>query len=128
MGQSVVSCHGVTLNPEEAEPTDEFHKIFVERVEDEYYIRIEHEMTKTHHISFIAALSSDRLQMVKLYPEGNAEARFKITGVKKIFFYCNKDGLFSIDVVKGIDDREKSHDDTEERRQLERTADMLFGN
>ena len=41
MGQSVVSCHGVTLKPEEAEPTDEFHKIFVERVEDEYYVRIE---------------------------------------------------------------------------------------
>lgn len=44
----------------------------------------------------------------------------------KIFFYCNKDGLFSIDVVRGIDDREKSYDDTQERRELEKTADMLF--
>ena len=80
--------------------------IFIERVEDEYFVRIDHEMTKTHYISFIAAVSSDRCQMVKLYPEGEAEARFKISGVRKIYFYCNHDGLFSQDVVKGIADKE----------------------
>lgn len=58
--------------------------------------------TKEHYISFVAA-SSDGMQLVKLYPEGNAEARFKIRGVKRIFFYCNRDGLFSIDPVKGVD-------------------------
>lgn len=127
MGEAVIQCHGVQLFPAEAEQTDENHMIFIERVEDEYYVRIDHEMTKNHYISFIAASSSDRIQMVKLYPEGGAEARFKISGVRKIFFYCNRDGLFSIDVVKGIDDREKSYDDTEERRALEKTADMLLG-
>ena len=127
MGEAVIQCHGVQLLPAEAEQTDENHMIFIERVEDEYYVRIDHEMTKDHYISFIAASSSDRIQMVKLYPEGNAEARFKISGVRRIFFYCNRDGLFSIDVVKGIDDKEKSYDDTEERRELEKTADMLFG-
>lgn len=43
--------------------------------------------------------SSDDMQMRTLYPEGNAEARFKIRGVRRIFFYCNRDGLFSIDPV-----------------------------
>ena len=57
-------------------------------------------MTKQHYISFIAALSSDKIQMIKLYPEGNAEARVKINGVKRILFYCNRDGLFSMNVVK----------------------------
>ena len=52
----------------ELEDVDENHKISVERIEDEYYVRIEHEMTKSHYISFIAAVSSDRIQMVKLYP------------------------------------------------------------
>ena len=127
MGEAVIQCHGVQLFPEEAEKSDERHMIFIERVEDEYYVRIDHEMTKGHYISFIAAASSDRIQMVKLYPEGNAEARFKISGVKKIYYYCNRDGLFSIDVVKGIDDRDRSYDDTSERRELEKTADMLFG-
>ena len=31
---------------------------------------------------------------VKLDPEGNAQARFKRNMVKKIYFYCNRDGLF----------------------------------
>ena len=127
MGQSVITCHGIMLNPEEASQTDEEHMIFVERVEDEYYVRIDHEMTKSHYISFIAALSSDRVEITKLYPEGNPEARFRISGVKKICFYCNKHGLYTMDVVKGIDDRDKSHDDTQERKELEETARKLFG-
>ena len=97
MGEAVIHCHGVLLTPSEAEKTDENHKFFIERVEDEYYVRIEHEMTKHHYISFVAALSSDHIQMTKLYPEGNPEVRFKRNGVKKILFYCNRDGLFSID-------------------------------
>ena len=127
MGEAVVYCHGVLLQPEEEEETDEDHKIFVERVEDEYFVRIEHEMSKNHYISFIAAVSSDRMQLVKLYPEEEAQARLKINGVKKIYFYCNRSGLFSINLVKGIDDRESSYDDTEERRELEKAAKMLFG-
>lgn len=127
MGEAVIQCHGIQLKPEEAEETDEEHKIFLERVEDEYYVQIEHEMSKKHYISFIAAVSSDRIQMVKLYPQGNAETRFKINSVKKIYFYCNRSGLFSIDPVKGIDDREKGYDDVEERRELEKTAEILFG-
>ena len=75
----------------------------------------------------MAAASSDDMQLVKLYPEGNAEARFKIRGVRRIFFYCNRDGLFSIDPVKGVDDKESGYDDSQERRKLEKAADMLFG-
>ena len=127
MGEAVVQCHGILLAPCQAEETDENHMIFIERVEDEYYVRMEHDMTKEHYISFVAALSSDKMQMVKLYPEGNAEARFKINGVKRILFYCNRDGLFSMDVVKGIDDRQVSYEDVEERRELERMANRLFG-
>ena len=84
-------------------------------------------MKKNHYISFIAAQSSDRLQLVKLYPEGNAQTRFKIGGVKRILFYCNRDGLFYVDPVKGIDDKESGYDDIEERRELEKTAKFLFG-
>ncbi|MGN0159993.1 MAG: helix-turn-helix domain-containing protein [Lachnospiraceae bacterium] len=127
MGEAVINCHGVLMTVAEPEETDENHKIFIEKVEDEYYVRIEHDMTKSHYISFVAAQSSDRLQMVKLYPEGNAEARFKIGGVKRILFYCNRDGLFYIDPVKGIDDRESGYDNREERRELERAARVLLG-
>ena len=99
MGEAVVQCHGILLTPCQAEEVDGKHKIYIDRIEDEYYVCIEHDMSKGHYISFIAALSSDRLQMIKLYPEGNAEARFKINGVKRIVFYCNRDGLFAIPPV-----------------------------
>ena len=127
MGQAVIHCHGILLNPCRAEETDKNHMIFVERVEDEFYVRIDHDMTKQHYISFVAALSSDRIQMVKLYPEGNAEARVQLRGVKKLYFYCNRDGLFSLTVKKGIDDKQTCYDDAEERRALEKTAERLFG-
>ena len=99
-GEAVIHCHGVLLTAEEPEEANQNHQIYIEQIEDEYFVRIEHSMSKSHYISFIAALSSDRIQTVKLYPEGNAETRFKISGVKRIFFYCNKDGLFYVDLTK----------------------------
>ncbi|MDD5899696.1 MAG: helix-turn-helix domain-containing protein [Lachnospiraceae bacterium] len=94
MGQSVVSCHGIVLPPLEAEEAEGKHEIVLQKAEDEYFVFVDHEMTKEHYISFLAAVSSDRVQIVKLYPEGNAEARFKISGVRMLYFYCNRDGLF----------------------------------
>lgn len=126
-GSAAISCHGIALKPCEAESSDEEHKIFIEKSDNEYYVRIEHEMSKTHYISFIAALSADRLQLAKLYPESEAHARFKMDGVKKIFFYCNRDGLYSLDVVRGIDDIEAGYDHTKEREELEKAAKVLFG-
>ena len=127
MGEAAISCHGVTLTPLTAEETDERHMIFIEGVEDEYFVRIDHEMTKQHYISFIAALSGDRMEIVKLYPEGNAETRFKVRGVRQLLFYCNRDGLFSVRVHPAIDARPASRDDSAERRALEETAKKLFG-
>ena len=97
MGEAASHCHGIQLTPLEAEPADEHHMAVIERIEDEYYVRIDRSMTKEHYISFVAAASSDDIQIVKLYPEGSAEARFKIRGVRRILFYCNRDGLFMAD-------------------------------
>jgi len=127
MGEAVMHCHGVLLEPAQMECTDERHKIFVEGVEDEYYVRVEHDMTKSHYISFLAALSPDRIQMVKLYPEGNAEARFQTRGVQRICFYCNRDGLYYTDVRRAIDGRRSACDDAAERRTLEQAAKALPG-
>lgn len=96
MGQTVVQCHGVTLVPEQAQEPDEDHAISVERIEDEYYVSLDHEMTKQHYISFIAAVADDGIQIRKIYPESTAEARFRIAGVRKFLCYCNRDGLFGL--------------------------------
>ena len=94
-GEALVQCHGIRLMPLEAEPADAAHGVALEPVEDEYNVTLDHPMTKEHYISFIAAVAPERIELVKLYPEGAAEARFKVRGVKKLFWYCNRDGLFS---------------------------------
>ena len=100
MGEAVIQCHGVQLMPCQEEEIDEKHSMSIEMIEDEYFVRVEHEMTKSHYISFIAAVCVDKIHIIKLYPEGNAEVRFPIRGVRKILFCCNQDGLFGCNVKR----------------------------
>ena len=93
-GDALISCCGIQLPPLEAEEMDEEHGITVETVEDEHFISICHPMTKEHFISFLAFITCDRVQLVKFYPEGNAEARMQLRGRGTLYFYCNRHGLF----------------------------------
>ncbi len=93
LGEAVVSCCGVALPPLEADDVDFAHEITVEQVEDEHFVVVKHEMTKTHYISFLAYVTSDKLQLIKLYPEGNAECRFQFRGRGYLYLYCNRHGL-----------------------------------
>lgn len=93
-GDAVISCCGVTLPPLETEESDAEHTLTMEKVEDEQFLTISHPMTKQHYISFIAFVTSDRLQQVKLYPEGEAQTRLSLRGHGFVYFYCNKHGLF----------------------------------
>ena len=93
-GSALVSCCGITLPPLEAEEADEDHGITIENVEDEHFITVHHPMTKEHFISFLAFVTCDRIQMVKFYPEGNAETRMQLRGMGQLYYYCNRHGLF----------------------------------
>lgn len=92
-GNALISCCGITLPPLEAEDMDDAHRPVIEPVEDEHFITVPHPMTKQHYISFLAYLTSDRLQLVKLYPEGNAETRLRLRGRGMLYLYCNHHGL-----------------------------------
>lgn len=98
MGDALISCCGVTLPSLEAEEPDADHRITIEKVEDEHFITIHHPMTKIHFISFVAFLTTDRVQFVKLYPEGNAETRLKLYGCGYLYFYCNHHGLMRLKI------------------------------
>lgn len=93
-GEAVISCCGVALPPLETEEVDSEHELCVEKSDGEYYAHSEHEMSREHYISFICTVSDDGYEMKKLYPEGPTEARFRISGVKQMYFFCNKHGLF----------------------------------
>ena len=100
LGEAVISCCGVTLPPQEAEEADREHGIRAELVEDELYVSVDHPMEKNHYISFLCAVSDQRVQFVKLYPEGNAEARFAISGVRLLYAFCNRHGLFQTKISR----------------------------
>lgn len=95
MGEGSYSCCGVFLPPLEAEPEDEGHRIRIESVENEHFLSLDHPMTKEHTLSFIAWVTGDRVQLVKWYPEGNAETRIQLRGHGILYVYCNRHGLFS---------------------------------
>ncbi len=99
IGEAVISCCGITLPPLEADAPDSDHALNVETVEDEYYVTFSHPMTKDHYISFLAAVSDQGIQLVRLYPEGNAGARFKINRVVYLYAYCNRHGLFRLNAA-----------------------------
>ena len=93
VGDAAISCCGITLPPLDAEDTDENHQITIEKVEDEHFVTVNHDMTKEHYISFVAYLTSDRVHLVKFNPEGNAETRLNFRGSGVLYIYCNKHGL-----------------------------------
>ncbi|MCR5034158.1 MAG: helix-turn-helix domain-containing protein [Clostridia bacterium] len=93
-GNVALSCCGVTLPALEAEEPDGEHQIKIETIEDEYYVSLNHPMTKEHYISFFVYRTGDRIETVKLYPEGNAECRFFRRGRGEVYAYCNRHGLF----------------------------------
>lgn len=97
VGEAVISCCGITLSPLKAIAPPENLAIKTDRIENELFVSVDHEMTKTHYISFMALIGYDGAEIKKLYPEGNAETRFRYGGgILNIF--CNRHGLMKIKI------------------------------
>ena len=92
-GEAMISCCGIRLTPLVPQPADKDHAITVEPVEDEHFLTVSHPMEKDHFLSFLAWVTGDRIQLVKLYPEGNAETHLQLRGFGKLYLYCSRHGL-----------------------------------
>lgn len=93
-----ICCCGKKLLPlkfKKAEITD---KLAVERIENDYYISTNHEMTREHYISFVALISDDTIMMRKQYPEWNLQVRIPIFAHGRLVWYCTQHGLFYQDI------------------------------
>jgi desulfoferrodoxin (superoxide reductase-like protein) len=115
VGEALISCCGIQLPPIEvendlgAENSDSIenlgekdlfqnHKINVQNVEDEFFVSVNHPMEKEHYICWLAVVRLNSVEIIKLYPEQNAEARIKFGRRIKIFAYCNRHGLFEVKI------------------------------
>lgn len=74
----------------------ENHRIDVQKDVGEIFVRMNHEMTKSHYISWFACVRLDSVEFSKMYPEQNAETRFRNAGKCRIYAYCIKHGLFEV--------------------------------
>ena len=93
VGKGTFSCCGVTLPEAEAEKCDEEHCLNVQTIDNEYYVTMQHPMNKTHYISFIAYVTSDDCEIIKLYPEQDISLRFRKRGYGIMYAYCNRHGM-----------------------------------
>ena len=109
LGANAASCCGIQMIPLEAESFDEQHVIHTERIDDEYFVTLDHPMTKDHYISFIACVSDDEVQLRKLYPESAAEALFGIHGPCDFYAYCNRHGLLRTRAGRAVRESEKAY-------------------
>lgn len=98
LGEGDYNCCGVKLPVLTVEEDASHHEIKCEKMENDWYIHMDHPMTKDHYISFIAYVTPDRYTLVKLYPEQNAECRIMRKGAGYIYAYCNRHGLFRVNV------------------------------
>lgn len=94
VGEGVFSCHGIVLPPLEAEEA----QMEVTCVENEYVVSLESPMRKDDYISFMAYVTSDSTQIIKLYPEQTAEARFIRRGHGMIYAYEVRNGLYQMKI------------------------------
>lgn len=94
LGRGSFSCCGSTMIAQEAEEPDDAHAFRIERVEDDWLVTLDHPMTKSHYISFVAYVTMDGFSMKKLYPEQDIQPRFPIGASGTIYLYCNQHGLF----------------------------------
>jgi len=94
VGPAEISCCGRKLPELVAKSADAAHTAKMEQIDGEWFVTIPHEMTKSHHIMFAAYLSFDRVVMVRLYPEQDAQFRLPLMFGGKLFIYCSNDGLW----------------------------------
>ena len=98
IGIGSYSCCGIQLPKLEVEESDNEHEILLSDIDGEIHVSMQHVMSKEYFISFYAYVTSDDIQMVKLYPEQSAEARFAKRGRGYLYAYCTRHGLYKIAV------------------------------
>ena len=94
MGESQVICCGKPVKALDSKQADNNHSVTISEIEDDFYVKINHEMTKEHYICFVSYAGTDRFLTVRMYPEQDCSVRFPRMFRGKFYYYCNKHGLF----------------------------------
>ncbi len=83
----------------QARPADEAHAVTVQEVEEDWYVTFSHPMEKSHYFRFAAYVATERVLLVRLYPEQGGEFRIpQLRGGGKLYLCCSRDGLLEVKI------------------------------
>lgn len=91
-----LTCCGRRLQPLEVHEVDEAHAAQVELIEDDWYVTWRHPMEKDHFFRFAAYVGSERVLLVRLYPEQGGEVRIPRMSGGRLYLCCSRHGLFPV--------------------------------
>ncbi len=97
-GDIEVSCCGKSLKEMDVRKAESDQKLNVEVIENDWYITSSHPMTKDHYISMICFATSEKIEVVKTYPEWNLNIRIPKSGRGLLLWSCTKHGMYSQNV------------------------------
>ena len=96
-----IQCCGEQMTkmlPNSVDASVEKHVPIYEIVEDEIFVKVDHVMEKDHYIEWIALVDDTKVYKEMLYPEQDAQCRFKYVKGATLYAYCNKHGLWTKEV------------------------------
>ncbi len=85
-----MTCCGINLVPEESETVEDVVKVS----RDEIKVDILSPMVKDNYVSFIAYVTNDKIDFIKMYPEGESKMIFLKRGHGIIYYYDIRKGLY----------------------------------
>lgn len=97
-GGGELHCCGRKLESLTARPMDESHRVRVQEVEEDWYVTFDHPMEKGHFFRFAAYVASERVLLVRLYPEQGGEFRIPQLRGGRLYLCCSQDGLFEVPI------------------------------
>lgn len=95
-GSASIFCCGMKLEPLERAKNEEEINLDIQEIDTDYYISYDHPMEKDHYLTFAAYAKSDRVTLVRMYPEQNPSFRIPAARGGTLYLYCSQHGLTAI--------------------------------
>ena len=93
-GTPSLSCCGRVLEPLVHRKPDEAHALSIEEIDGAWFVSSLHPMEKGHSLMFAALVTSERVTLVRQWPEWDFQVRFPKQGHGILYWYCTEHGLF----------------------------------
>ena len=76
----------------------EKHVPIYNKIDDKIYVEVNHVMEIDHFIEWICLITDRKEEYIKLEPNEKAKAIFEDVDSGTLYAFCNKHGLFKIDI------------------------------